>query len=85
MRSNSAPSQEKMAVKVLARIAFHACDTLVFIRPDGAIDSTPAFSARAAALNDDQAVRRAGYKLVGVYRPGVSLAQLLADVMECAA
>ncbi|WP_374615487.1 hypothetical protein [Thauera aminoaromatica] len=68
--------------KLARRIAFHGCETLVFLRPDGFVDSSPAFSPRAAALQEEGAAASAGFALVGVYRPGVSAVQLAADARE---
>lgn len=68
--------------KLARRVAFHGCETLVFAGPDGSLDSSPVFSARAAALMVDGAAAKAGYSLVGVYRPGVSATQLAADARE---
>lgn len=66
--------------KIRARIEFHACSTVVFVRPDGVVDSSPTWSPRGAALLKGSDLDRAGYCLVGVYSPGVSTEQLAADV-----
>lgn len=70
--------------KLARRIAFHGCETLVFLRPDGFVDSVPVFSPRAVVLQEEGAAASAGFALVGVYRPGVAAAQLAADVRSCA-
>ena len=68
------------AAKMLARIEFSMTETLVFLRPDGAVDSCPAHSPRAVALMG--ADRGAGFTVVGIYRRGVGIEQLLADIRE---
>lgn len=71
------------AAKIVGRINFHACKTVVFIRPDGVLDSCPKFTERAAALLRDGAAEAAGFKVVGVYSPGASTELIAADAREC--
>ena len=75
----SAPLLDRVA-KIRARIEFHACSTVVFLRPDGVLDSAPSWSPRGSALLKGSDLDRAGYRIVGVYSPGVSTEQLAADV-----
>lgn len=69
------------AEKLVRRIDFHGRETLVFVNSDGFVDSAPIFTERAAALLRAQCDQR-GFRVVGNYRPGVSVAQLAADVRE---
>lgn len=70
------------AEKIVKRIEFHACKTLVFVRADGVVDSVPEWSPRAAALLADGAAARAGFVIVGVYCVGVKPEQISADARE---
>ncbi len=71
------------AGRIVKRLAFHGCKQLVFIRPDGRLDSCPEFTERAAALLRDGAAEASGYKVVGVYAPGASTELIAADAREC--
>lgn len=73
-------SMSDRAEKIRARIEFHAVETVVFLRPDGVLDSAPSWSPRGSALLKGSDLGRAGYRIVGVYSPGVSTEQLAADV-----
>lgn len=66
------------AQKLVKRIEFHACETLVFLRKDGVADSVPRWSSRAELLLSDGSPLR----VVGVYRPGVD-AHSLSDDIAC--
>ena len=70
------------AGRMVARISFHGCDTLVFVRRDGVLDSVPSWSPRAAALMADGAAAAAGFQIVGVYGVGVTAEQIAADARE---
>ena len=71
----------KLAERMVKRVQFHGCAVLVFLRPDGILDSTPEFTQRASAMLRDGA--GAGFKIVGVYAPGVLPAQSVADARAC--
>jgi len=70
------------AAKMLARIDYQAEDTLLFLRPDGELDTCAANSDRAKALG--VIAGAAAFKVVGVYRRGVALADLLSDIRAVA-
>ena len=69
--------------RIVSRIAFHACNTLVFVRPDGVIDSVPAWSPRASSLQSSGAA--AGFRVVGVYGIQAKAEQIAADAREAMA
>ena len=71
-----------LAKRIVRRVEFHACQTLVFIRPDGVLDSCPAFTERASALLAEGAAAAGGFSLVGNYAPGVNWQQIVADARE---
>ena len=70
------------AQKIVRRIDFHACETLVFLHPDRKLDSMPSFSDRARAMQVEGAAVSCGYAVVGVYRPGATADQIAADAAE---
>ena len=65
------------------RVDFFGCSTLVFIRPDGVVDSVLSFSPRAQAIQESAG--RSGYRIVGTYAPGVTAEQIVGDVREALA
>ncbi len=59
------------ARRLVRRIDFHACDMVVFIRPDCQVDSCPAFTERAQSLLRNSS-DKSSFAVVGVYSPGVT-------------
>lgn len=68
------------AAKMLARIDYQPADTLLFVRPDGELDTCAAGSDRARALM----AGANAFRVVGTYRRGVALRDLLADIRAVA-